>query len=104
MALDPTARLHKQERRPVPFSIPRIVSQRLDDLCALINDEGNLIGRVYRNDLVAALIALAPETATGLEQLLDDYTNLHVRDAQVGGTKDAEVIELRPIKPGRRPA
>jgi hypothetical protein len=101
---DPKALLHKQERRQVPFKIPILVSQRADDLVALLNSDEVKLGPIFRQDLVAALIALAPEDAASLEKLVEDYRTLKVRDALVGEAKDAQVIELRPAKPGRRTA
>lgn len=100
----PDALLHKQQRRQVPFSIPILVSQRIDDLCALMNGEEGRLGTIYRQDLVAALVSLAPEDLRPLEELIDNYRDLKVRDALVGDAKNADVIELRPVKPGRRSA
>lgn len=102
MTPDPDAPLHKQERRQGSLSLAPILSQRLDELCAMLNREGNVRGAVYRQDILAALIALAPETVPDLEKLIADYEALKVRDALVGPAKDAKVIELRPRKPGRR--
>ncbi len=98
----PSDLLHKQERRQVPFSIPILVSQRLDDLCAVLNGPHGTQGQIYRQDLVAALITRAPETLADLQAIIDDYRAALVRDALVGDAKGAEVIELRPAKPGRR--
>ena len=99
----PDALLHKQQQRPVPFSMPILVSQRLDALCAVLNGDEGTSGVVYRNDPVAALIACAPETLADLEKLVDDYRDMTVREGLVGDEKLAKVIELRPAKPGRRP-
>lgn len=100
----PDELLHKQQRRQVPFSLPILLSQRLDDLCAILNGDEGRVGTIYRQDLVAGLVALAPETLPDLERLITEYRDLKVRDALVGDGKLAEVIELRPTKPGRRPA
>jgi len=78
------------------------LDKRLDDLVALLNREGNLTGHVYRHDLIAALIALAPEEATELERLMTNYADLQVRDALVGDAKNAKVIEFPAARPGRR--
>src|SRR5687768_15219497 len=102
MALDPDAPLHKQPGRQGSLKLAPVISQRLDELCALVNRDGNVRGTVYRQDLIAALIALAPETVADLEKLIEDYMTLKVRHALVGTAKDAKVIELRPAKPGRR--
>jgi hypothetical protein len=84
------------------MKLSAVLDQRLDELVALINRDGNLIGRIYRHDLIAALVALAPETVIELEKILDSYQNMAVRDALVGDAKNAKVIELRPARPGRR--
>lgn len=99
---DPGALLHKQEKRQVPFAVPILVSQRVDDLCAILNGPTGTQGQIYRQDLVAALITRAPETLEELECIISDYRAALVRDALVGEAKSAEVIELRPAKPGRR--
>jgi hypothetical protein len=98
---DPDAPLHKEPKRQVTFSMPLLVSERADDLCQIIDSEGT-VGTVYRQELVAALIALAPEDIRDLEKLVNDYRQLKVRQTRVGSEKDAKVIELRVVKPGRR--
>jgi len=99
---DLDAALHKQPGRSRNLGISDLLSERLDDLCALVNRDGTLPATIYRQDLVAALVALAPEDVEGLEKLLADYYALKVRDALVGAAKDAKIIQLRPRKPGRR--
>jgi hypothetical protein len=94
--------LHKQVRRQVPFSIPRVLSDRVDNLCAILNGDEGKVGPIYRHELVAALVAHAPESLRDLEKLINDYRGLRVRSAAVGDDKKSNVIELRPIKPGRR--
>jgi hypothetical protein len=94
--------LHKQATTSRSVALPPVLSDRLDKLCALVNREGSLRGTIYRKDLLAALIALAPEDLGELEGLMRNYEGLRTRDALVGADKDATVIELRPPKPGRR--
>jgi hypothetical protein len=79
-----------------------VLSDRLDALVQLVNHDCNLPSRVYRHDLLAVLIARAPESATEWTALYDEYLEMKNRDAQVGEAKNAKVIELRAIKPGRR--
>lgn len=86
------------------MKLARVLSDRLDKLCALLNHDGTLPGTIYRQDLLAALIALAPEDVADIEETMTKYYDLTTRDALVGAEKDADVIELRPMKPGRRPA
>lgn len=99
---DPDERLHKQPRFQRSTKLSTVLDARLDALVALLNKEGNLIGRIYRHDLIAALIAGAAEDVAELERLMDAYQEMSVRDALVGDAKNAEVIELRPTRPGRR--
>lgn len=85
------------------MKLSAVLDRRLDDLVALVNRDGNLPGgRIYRHDLLAVLIALAPETAPELEALITLYFGLRVRDGLVGEDKKSNVIALRPPKPGRR--
>jgi hypothetical protein len=100
--LDLDALLHKQERRQVPFAIPRVLSDRLDKLCAVLNGPEGQVGVIYRHELVAALLAHAPERLADLEKLIADYRSLRVREALVGDERQSNVVELRPVKPGRR--
>jgi hypothetical protein len=78
------------------------LDKRLDDLVSLVNDEGNLVGHVYRHDLIAALVAFAPEESSELEKLMTEYAEMTVRDALVGDAKNAKVIEFPSARPGRR--
>jgi hypothetical protein len=98
---NPNDLLHKEPKRQTTFSLPLLVSERADDLCSVLNAEGK-VGTIYRQELVAALIGLASEDVGDLEEIISDYRNLKVRDARVGSDKGANVIELRPVKPGRR--
>jgi hypothetical protein len=91
----------KQHKRQMTFSMPLVLSQRLDDLCRLLNTEGQ-VGTIHRQELVAALIGTASEQLVELEKLIGDYRALKIKDVLVGDEKGAEVIELRPVKPGRR--
>ncbi|MGD0166916.1 MAG: hypothetical protein ABSC51_06460 [Gaiellaceae bacterium] len=79
------------------------MSQRLDDLCAVLNRKGT-VGEIRRQLLVAALIARAPEDVDDLQKLIEEYRNRKVADALVGDDKAAQVIQLRAVKPGRRPS
>ncbi len=99
---DPAERLHKQPRSQRSMKLSAVLDARLDALVALLNKDGNLIGRIYRHDLIAALIASAAENVAELERLMNAYQDMSVRDALVGDAKNAKVIELRPTRPGRR--
>jgi len=84
--------------------MPDVVSDRLDKLVAAINRDGSIPATIHRKDLVAALVTFCNEDVPSLQALLERYADAKVRDALVGAEKDAKVIELRPVKPGRRPA
>ena len=99
----PDELLAKQPGRQRTFKIPDVLSDRLDKLCRLVTD-GGTVGTIQRQDLLAALIAEAPEAVADLDKLIDEYRDKVVRDALVGDEKGAKVIQLRPVKPGRRGA
>lgn len=102
--IDPDAPLAKQPYRSRQVLMPDAVSDRLDELCRVVNAEGSLTGTVHRKHLGSALIALAPEDPAALQRLLAEYQDMKVRDAQVAAGKDAKVVKLRAVRPGRRPA
>ena len=98
----PGDRLNKEPREQRSMKLSCVLSDRLDDLVQLVNRDCNLPSRVYRHDLLAVLVARAPESAQEWTALYDEYLAMKNRDAQVGEAKNAKVIELRPAKPGRR--
>jgi hypothetical protein len=100
--VDPDAPLHKQPCSQRTVKLSGVLDERLDALVTLVNKDASLVGRLYRHDLISALIARAPETAEDLERLVTEYADMTVRDALIGDAKNAKVIELRPAKPGRR--
>lgn len=93
--------VHKQPGRQRTFKIPDLISDRLDDLCHVLNEDG-AVGEIRRQNLIAALVALAPEDVEALEKLINTYRNKTVGESLVGKKKGAEVIELREVVPGRR--
>jgi hypothetical protein len=97
-------RLNKEPRDQRSLKLSAVLSRRLDDLVTLVNQDCNLDARVYRHDLLAALIARAPETAEDWTALYAHYMGMKNRDAMVGDAKKENVIELRPTVPGRRGA
>jgi hypothetical protein len=98
----PGDRLNKEPREQRSMKLSCVLSDRLDELVQLVNRDCNLPSRVYRHDLLAVLIARAPESVAEWTTLYDDYMEMKNRDAQVGDAKNANVIELRAVKPGRR--
>ena len=100
--LDKEAPLAKQPGRPRNFAIPDVVSDRLDKLLHALNEKGTLPYTVQRKDLIAALATFADEAVADLQQLMQRYGDATVRDALLRDEKDADVIELRAVRPGRR--
>jgi hypothetical protein len=98
--VDPDVTLWETEERPIGVSVPLLLSKRLDELVKLAGQTG---ARLYRKDIVAALILAAPEDPEELHQLFLDYRKAKARAAEVGGDTDAEILQLEPQKPGRRP-
>ena len=103
MTPNPDDPLDKSQARQRTLKFPDVLSERLDKLCHLLTTKGKH-GVIERKDLVAALIAAAPEELDDLNDLIAEYREKKVRDALVGAEKDAKVIEFRPVKPGRRGA
>jgi hypothetical protein len=98
--INPEGLLHKRPARQVTFALPDLVSDRLDALVDVLNGEEGQEGRIYRQDIVAALIGMSKEGLAELSALIKDYRNLKNRQAVVGAPSN--VIELRSVSPGRR--
>lgn len=99
-AIDPSKPLREAEERPIGVSVPAPLSKRLDRLVAATEGAGV---RVYRKDLVAALILAAPEDPDELLKLYLRYRRAKASEAGMGDGEDATVLELQRPKPGRRP-
>ena len=100
VAIDPQLPLRKAPKRPIGVSVPAPLSKRLDLLVEMLEEAGH---RAYRNDLMAALILSAPEDEDSLAELLIRYRKALAQEAGIATQPSAEVLELRPDKPGRRP-
>jgi hypothetical protein len=98
--LDPELPLRKAPERAIGVYIPTPLSKRLDLLVELLERAGI---RAFRKDLVAALILAAPESEDDLSRLVISYRKAASREAALGENGAAQVLELRPDKPGRRP-
>lgn len=101
MTPDPDALLAKQPGRQRTFKLPDLLSDRLDNLCKTVTKDGTH-GTIQRQDLLAALVATSVEDLGDLDKLIDRYWNMKVREALIGDEKGAKIIELYPVKPGRR--
>jgi hypothetical protein len=98
--IDPEELLREAEERQIGLSLPLQVSRRLDRLVALVNEEGL---RVFRKDLVAALILLADEDPKQLMEAVLALGKARNRDAMAPGEREAEVLQFDRPRPGRRP-
>lgn len=97
---DPRRPLRETEERPIGVSVPVPISKRLDLLVRRAESSG---ARVFRKDLVAALILSAPETADELLKLCLRYGKATASEAAVSDEPQAKVLELNRPGPGRRP-
>jgi hypothetical protein len=97
--IDPCDLLRDVEERSIGVSLPVPVSKRLDRLVELTETEGV---RVFRKDLVGALLLAATDDPKALAALLTKYRTATAGDAALSGEPVAEVLELARAKPGRR--
>jgi hypothetical protein len=98
--INPDEALHEAEERQVGVSLPIQISHRLDRLVTLATSGGL---RVYRKDLVAALVLSAAEDPDKLTELLLRLGKAKNRDAMADDEQGAKVLRLERPKPGRRP-
>ena len=92
--------LRECPERPIGVSVPASISARLDALVDLAEEAGP---RLYRKDLVAALILAAPENGEELAELFLQFRRATVDDAAVSDDQLAHVLDLRRRRPGPRP-
>lgn len=97
---DPDLLLRKAEERAIGVGIPLPLSRRLDALVEAAEEKSG--SRVYRKDLVAALVLAASEDPQALADLVATYRTAKVRDAGLADVPDANVLQLRPPAPGPR--
>lgn len=83
--------------RGTSMNLPIAALRRLDAMATEAR-----VTRASRNELLAALIALAEVDAASLKQLVDDYRNLRIADVLPGETSDDSVVV--PIRQQGRPA
>lgn len=84
----------------IGLSLPAPISERLDDLVALVEAAGE---RTNRKELVALLILAAPREAEEVSVLLREYRRTKARDAQLVAKTDQPTITIRSHRPGPRP-
>lgn len=98
--INPTRLLRQVEERAIGLQVPAPISKRLD----LLVERAEAAGlRVYRKDLIAALILAAPESSNDLMDLLVRYRRATAGDAAVDSHATADVLSLDRARPGRRP-
>jgi hypothetical protein len=98
--VDPVRALRETQERSIGVSVPILLSQRLDELVRLTETAG---ARLYRKDLVAALLLAAPEDPEELLQLFLRYRKATAAEAAIGDATEGTVLKLERPKPGRRP-
>jgi hypothetical protein len=98
--IEPSDLLRETVERSIGVTVPVPLSQRLDRLVLRAEEAG---ARVYRKDLVAALILAAPESPAELLALFTRYRQARAVDAALADDKAGEVLRLERAKPGRRP-
>src|SRR5258707_4563678 len=92
--------LRETVERPIGVSVPVPLSKRLDGLVLRAEAAG---ARVYRKDLVAALILAAPDTPDELLALFTHYRQANAGDRALPDGDTRDVRRLQRAKPGRRP-
>lgn len=100
VVLSPDARLSRCERQQISLEIPGPLNERLDELVRLADDEGS---ETNRRELVSAILLDAPSSQKALARLVRRYRTALVRDAALPGLPIADLIELKPRRPGPRP-
>jgi hypothetical protein len=98
--IQPGDLLRETFERPIGVTVPVPLSRRLDGLVQRAEEAG---ARVYRKDLVAALILGAPDTPEELLALFTRYRRARAADAELGDGEAGDVLRLERPKPGRRP-
>jgi hypothetical protein len=98
--IDPDSRLRDSAERGVSMDWPLAISERLDALVELAEDEGE---NTSRKELTAALLLAAPEIGEELSVLLKTYRRALARDALLSPDSAGDVIKFEQRKPGRRP-
>jgi hypothetical protein len=84
--------------RQTTFELPAPLSERLDRLVELADDEG---ARTSRKEVVAALVLAASESGRELADSVVRYRTAKARDAAVGADM-AVVLQVRTHQPGPR--
>lgn len=98
--IDPDELLREATERQIGVSLPIAISEKLDRLVLLAREEGL---RVYRKDLLAALVLVADEDSKDLASIVLRFGRAKSRDAMAADREKEKVVRLDRPKPGRRP-
>lgn len=80
------------------FMMPDVLSERLDALVQLLDDDGV---RVTRADIVGALVLAAPADADEIDRLVRSYKHAPVTEAFIG-EPEGPGLRLGTTQPGPR--
>lgn len=81
------------------FNLPDVVTDRLDALLQVMEDQGF---RAERTDLVAALICEAEPNGPELQRIVQDYRTMRVRQVVLGADPESTTVVVKPAGPGPR--
>ncbi len=98
--IPPETPLPSCPERSIGLSLPVPINARLDLLVELAEQAGE---RTSRKEIVATCILGAPDTADELVRWLRIYRRSSADSTATSGAKLEDVLELRPLRPGRRP-
>ncbi|MBA3717799.1 MAG: hypothetical protein H0W87_06200 [Actinobacteria bacterium] len=89
--------------RSVGLSLPVPINARIDLLVELVELAEQAGERTSRKEIVAACILGAPDAADELVRWLHIYRKSPADSTCTSGAKLEDVLELRAVRPGRRP-
>ena len=98
--IPPETPLPSCPERSVGLSLPVPINARLDLLVELAEQAGE---RTSRKEIVATCILAAPDGADELVRWLRIYRRSSADATATSGAKLEDVLEHRPLRPGRRP-
>ena len=98
--IPPQTPLPSCPERSVGLSLPVPITARLDLLVELAEQAGE---RTSRKEIVATCILAAPDGADELVRWLRIDRKSPADSAYTSGARVADVLELRPARPGPRP-
>ena len=97
--IDPQLRLPDCPPKTTTMVFPVPVDVRLDGLVTLLTEGGD---RTSRQEVTAALIFHAPDSAQSLSRILRAYRTARAGQAQLASQTPENVLTFQRQKPGRR--